>query len=244
MISATQDIEGITISGGEPFEQAAAVADLTEIVRGTGLTVMCYSGFTLAELKQKKSEDVQRLLENIDVLVDGRFIEAKAEPLRWRGSSNQKIHWLSGAYEDLRGHDDRISDVELITSDDAFTATGIWPPGFLDLLNTQTRDELDDSTENDLNRCSARFVWRIPCSKNNRKSVETVTSAAIWLARNARKQFHACTQMTTENFRPWSSVPWDFHSTAKRFTFPRSSTHCGIWTWWTGWPEFSYAMCQ
>ena len=47
MILATKNIEGVTISGGEPFQQARTLAGLTETVRGTGLTVMCYTGFTI-----------------------------------------------------------------------------------------------------------------------------------------------------------------------------------------------------
>ena len=146
-ILATANIEGVTISGGEPFQQAKALAGLAEIVRGTGLTVMCYTGFTIAELQRKRCDHVQRLLANIDLLVDGRFVESKSTNLRWRGSSNQNIHWLTNVYDHLKENDDTTSNVELISAADAYTATGIWPQDFFENLHDMVRREINDSTQ-------------------------------------------------------------------------------------------------
>jgi anaerobic ribonucleoside-triphosphate reductase activating protein len=147
VIRATKNIEGITISGGEPFQQANPLAGLTDIVRGTGLTVMCYTGFSIVELRRQRCDDVERLLANIDVLVDGRFVRSKSSILRWRGSSNQNIHWLTPAYDHLREEDDATSDVELITTEDAMTATGIWPKAFIEAFRDLTKGDKDDSTQ-------------------------------------------------------------------------------------------------
>ena len=144
-ILATQGIEGVTISGGEPFEQPAALAALLDLLRGTGLTVVCYSGFTLEELRRKRCPHVDRLLAHLDLLIDGRFIAAKSSTLRWRGSNNQQVHFLTNVYDQLRGDDNATSHVELIASSHGLTTTGIWPAGFLQQVRALTRGVKDDA---------------------------------------------------------------------------------------------------
>lgn len=83
-------IDGLTLSGGEPFLQPYDCAILAEKAKGIGLNVWCYSGFTFEELLDMP--EAQRLLSQVDVLVDGPFIlEQKSLSLRWRGSANQRI---------------------------------------------------------------------------------------------------------------------------------------------------------
>lgn len=92
-------ITGLSLLGGEPFEpeNQAALLGLLEAVydRYPHKTVWCYSGFTFEELLGGAAGDtvlVRRLLQRIDVLVDGRFEEEKKDlTLRFRGSSNQRI---------------------------------------------------------------------------------------------------------------------------------------------------------
>ncbi|MDR2502563.1 MAG: anaerobic ribonucleoside-triphosphate reductase activating protein [Oscillospiraceae bacterium] len=85
---------GLTLSGGEPFMQSAPCAELAAAARMRGLDVWCYSGYTFEKLLKKASHDpdVLALLENTDVLVDGRFIpDQRSLELRFRGSRNQRI---------------------------------------------------------------------------------------------------------------------------------------------------------
>ena len=93
-------IKGLSLLGGEPFEPAnrAVLAPLLERVRREypEKTVWCYSGYDferdLLAHRVGDGETVDRMLENIDILVDGRFVEAlKSARLRFRGSSNQRI---------------------------------------------------------------------------------------------------------------------------------------------------------
>jgi anaerobic ribonucleoside-triphosphate reductase activating protein len=86
-------LSGITLTGGEPFEQAGALVELARRARAKGLTVWAYSGYLFEELKAGvPSADVAELLQEVDVLVDGPFKqELKSLDLRWRGSSNQRI---------------------------------------------------------------------------------------------------------------------------------------------------------
>lgn len=91
-------IEGVTISGGEPFEQPEAVAAFIDAVRARAdLGVVCYSGYTLEALR--RSTPARRaLLERVDLLVDGPYVRHKHANLRWRASSNQRLHALTPRY--------------------------------------------------------------------------------------------------------------------------------------------------
>ena len=82
---------GVTFSGGEPFSQAAGFAKLAALLKELGYEVASYSGFTFEELLEG-TEDQKKLLENIDILIDGRFILAeKSLEIAFRGSRNQRI---------------------------------------------------------------------------------------------------------------------------------------------------------
>ena len=83
-------VHGVTFSGGEPFEQADALLPLAKELKAQGYHLMAFSGFTLEQLVQKP--ECRALLEQLDLLVDGPFIEAqKSLDLRFRGSRNQRI---------------------------------------------------------------------------------------------------------------------------------------------------------
>ena len=83
-------VHGVTFSGGEPFEQAEALLPLANELKAQGYHLMAFSGFTLEQLVQKPENCA--LLEQLDLLVDGPFIEAqKSLDLRFRGSRNQRI---------------------------------------------------------------------------------------------------------------------------------------------------------
>ena len=78
-------LDGITLTGGEPFLQFDAANELARAAKSFGLNVWCYTGFTFEELPASR-------LENIDVLVDGVFVESLRDlNLQFRGSSNQRI---------------------------------------------------------------------------------------------------------------------------------------------------------
>jgi len=87
-------LDGITLSGGEPFEQAGGFTKLAERVRQKGLNVMTYTGYTYEEIMEgsKLRPDWQSLIENTDILVDGPFdANKKSLTLKFKGSENQRI---------------------------------------------------------------------------------------------------------------------------------------------------------
>jgi len=93
-ISALEFQDGITFSGGDPFFQPAECGELAEHIKSLGMNVWCYTGFTFEQLlaKAKKDESIKYFLNNIDVMIDGKFIISKRTySLAFRGSSNQRI---------------------------------------------------------------------------------------------------------------------------------------------------------
>ena len=96
---AGETVEGITLMGGEPFSQAASVAELAASCQSQGLSVMIFSGHTLCELQLRADAGVARLLKHTDILVDGPYLRQQPDTTRrWIGSRNQQIHFLSQRY--------------------------------------------------------------------------------------------------------------------------------------------------
>ncbi len=95
---AAQQVDGVTISGGEPFAQE----DLLSFLHGLkdlGIEdILVYTGNTIEELRERLP-NVQEYLSNIDVLIDGPYIEELNDGLNLRGSSNQRILFLNKAME-------------------------------------------------------------------------------------------------------------------------------------------------
>lgn len=109
--------EGLTLLGGEPFDQAEAAASIAEAFQAAGLTVMTFSGYTAERLTAWASErgDIARLLAATDLLADGPYLRDQPDTRRpWIGSTNQGLRALTPAYSDLvreideGGGDDRI----------------------------------------------------------------------------------------------------------------------------------------
>ena len=87
--------EGVTFSGGEPFWQAPALAQLARQVKAAGLNVMSFTGFTLEQLHSPYAPaGVEDLLAQLDILIDGPYIESLAvnRPDSLVSSSNQQVH--------------------------------------------------------------------------------------------------------------------------------------------------------
>jgi len=87
----TPSIEGLTITGGEPFAQSAALVQLIKQVRLTkDLGIIVYSGYTLKKLQVLPY--AVELLQHIDLLIDGTYVAALNDGGSLRGSSNQQVH--------------------------------------------------------------------------------------------------------------------------------------------------------
>jgi anaerobic ribonucleoside-triphosphate reductase activating protein len=84
--------QGVTFSGGEPFLQAAELAEVAQAARQMGWDVVTYTGFTYEELIEDANGGIKALLSASDILIDGRYVHALRDiGLKFRGSSNQRI---------------------------------------------------------------------------------------------------------------------------------------------------------
>ena len=85
---------GVTFSGGEPFLQAKPFADLAKKIHKLGLNIITYTGYKFEDLisQMNRENSYEELLNNTDILVDGKFIlEEKSLMLKFRGSKNQRV---------------------------------------------------------------------------------------------------------------------------------------------------------
>ena len=104
IISEMPIIQGVTFSGGEPFDQAKPLAELAIKLKEAGLHIMCYTGYTYEDIQgliyrsfytQEVCDAIKSLLENIDILIDGPFDVTKRDNAGpYRGSSNQRMLYL------------------------------------------------------------------------------------------------------------------------------------------------------
>lgn len=111
LITNQKEIEGVTFLGGEPFEQAEPLSRIAQNVKKLGLSVVCFTGYTIEELRAKNSQAVNKLLENIDLLVDGGFEKDNFDLSRpWVGSSNQRYIFLTDFYspEEIKKYKNKV----------------------------------------------------------------------------------------------------------------------------------------
>lgn len=125
LAAVPEDVEGITLLGGEPLDQPDGAWALCAGARGRGLSVVLYSGYPRQEVERRSPG----LLDLVDVLVDGPYDAARPEsaaarPRRWVGSTNQGLHFLTPRYS--RADFDGRNTVELRLDRHGVLVNG-WP---------------------------------------------------------------------------------------------------------------------
>ncbi|MBA3457729.1 MAG: radical SAM protein [Deltaproteobacteria bacterium] len=89
-------VTGLSLSGGEPLQQAPAAAALLAEARALGMSTLAFSGYTIEEIRELPSgPDV---LARLDVLIDGRYVAGDRLASGLRGSANQRIQLLTSRY--------------------------------------------------------------------------------------------------------------------------------------------------
>jgi anaerobic ribonucleoside-triphosphate reductase activating protein len=96
MAQVPADADGLSLSGGEPLQQAAAIVPLLDAARARNLSTLAFSGYTREEIAAlPHGPDV---LARLDVLIDGRYVAAERLATGLRGSANQRILLLTERY--------------------------------------------------------------------------------------------------------------------------------------------------
>lgn len=126
--AVASDVEGVTLLGGEPFEQASALAAFARAVRSAGLSVMTFTGYTLDQVRALPGTGPGELLEQTDLLVDGPYDAGRIDSSRpWVGSTNQTFHFLTPRYRHLRATLSASPDrVEIRVGADGRVAVNGW----------------------------------------------------------------------------------------------------------------------
>ncbi len=107
IVENQSDVDGVTITGGDPFLQKVELLYLVEGMKQIGIDdILIYTGFLYDELQ--KCEISQKILSKIAALVDGPYIDELNDNIGLRGSSNQKLYILNKKY------DKRYSDFNII----------------------------------------------------------------------------------------------------------------------------------
>ncbi|MBI5015791.1 MAG: radical SAM protein [Deltaproteobacteria bacterium] len=137
---ACAPVDGISLSGGEPFAQAEALSAFLDAARaapGLGdLTAIAFTGYPWEELRGGRPE-WDGLLDRLDVLVDGAYDATLAAELSLRGSSNQRLVPLTGAGERLCAQVEAAGAtgaLVTIAPDGEVIVAGFPPPTFLAAL--------------------------------------------------------------------------------------------------------------
>lgn len=128
-------VDGITISGGEPFEQAEELGDFLEKISPKVKDILLYTGYTIEQIKSIKPVATEKILKNISVLIDGEYREEENHGHALKGSENQRIHYGSSEirqrYEQyITAWSKRKGIQNFVVSDGIFTV-GIPERGFV-----------------------------------------------------------------------------------------------------------------
>jgi anaerobic ribonucleoside-triphosphate reductase activating protein len=123
-VAATRGIDGLTLSGGEPLQQAPAALELLLGARRLGLSTLAFSGYSIDEIRAQALGPA--VLAHLDVLVDGRYVAGERVGSGLRGSANQQIHVLGRRH--TRAEVEATPTAEIrIARDGSVVLTGVEP---------------------------------------------------------------------------------------------------------------------
>lgn len=131
-ILVNHPVDGITITGGEPFQQAADLWMLISRLSNQVPDILVYSGYRLQELYDMNDLAVNGVLNNVATLVDGAYIQELNDNSPLRGSSNQQIHILKDEYCKMYSHYLQTAEnkIQNFTTGDGVVSVGIHRPDF------------------------------------------------------------------------------------------------------------------
>lgn len=140
-ISEIQNIEGITISGGEPFLQVEALHEfLTGIHSKTNFGVIVYTGNTMDQLREMHSPLVNEILSSmVDIIIDGEYIDELNDGASLKGSSNQTVNFITDRYIQYKElYDSGKRDVQIMIEGNEALLIGVPDRRTLDIWKLTT----------------------------------------------------------------------------------------------------------
>lgn len=140
-IARDHEIDGFTISGGDPMEQAEELVQLVKYLTTISSDILVYTGYRIDALKEQKNPAIESLLAAVSVLIDGEYMEELNDDSFLRGSSNQRVYVLNPDYQDKyeaylsEGH----NQIQNFTTVDGVVSVGIHHPTFRGLMHTENK---------------------------------------------------------------------------------------------------------
>lgn len=131
-IATKHEIDGFTVSGGEPMDQPKELARLLKLIMPISDDILIYTGYQIEELIARKAKWTDFILQNAAVLIDGSYIEGLNDNSILRGSSNQRVHILNDQLRDryqsffAEAH----NQIQNFTTADGIVSVGIHRPTF------------------------------------------------------------------------------------------------------------------
>lgn len=110
-IVGIEGLEGVTFTGGEPFDQSKALFELALRLKEAGLSIITFTGYKLEDILDSVDDSWQDLVSLVDILIDSPYVYEKSDFSRpLVGSSNQRYHFLTNRYSemDLSSNSQRI----------------------------------------------------------------------------------------------------------------------------------------
>lgn len=139
-------VDGITISGGEPFLQTEELAELVKFLENYTSDILIFTGYERRHLlaRKKEAEQISYVLRHIAVLVDGKYVEERNDGHPLRGSSNQKFHYrdkdVKCKYEQYIRDQKNGSGVQMFPASDGTVLVGIHQKDFKEQLEKNMRE--------------------------------------------------------------------------------------------------------
>lgn len=134
-----QQVDGITITGGDPFYQAIELAMLLQGLNDMTQDILVYTGYMMEELQASSEQAVHECLKQIGVLIDGPYMKKLNYDCLLRGSENQRIYIFRDALKPLYEEylDSAHNEIQNFTTSDGTVSVGIHKPGFKGALTKE-----------------------------------------------------------------------------------------------------------
>ena len=131
-IVSKYEVDGFTITGGEPMNQAKELAELVVYLKTINKDILVYTGYLLEELQKIQSAYINNILASIAVLIDGKYIEELNNNIPLRGSDNQRINILNSQYKNYYENYLEIihNQIQNFTTIDGVVSVGIHKKDF------------------------------------------------------------------------------------------------------------------
>lgn len=131
-ICEKNDVDGITLHGGEPLDQSVAVFETVKLLKDNGFTVILFTGYTKKEITGFQI----KIWVMSDIVVSGRFVESKKNVyMQFRGSTNQRIYTHKGKYKNYRPTDGKTVAILTVNKDGNLNIKGFFSDDVKTIVN-------------------------------------------------------------------------------------------------------------